>query len=97
MIFKKDNLRLGLFLGLIGPVIGLIVIYFVNFSSISFREYLDYFMNDNKVITRVGTLSLLANAVLFAIYVHFDKSETFKGIFIMTLIYGIGILILKII
>jgi ABC-type antimicrobial peptide transport system permease subunit len=97
MIFKKDNLRLGLFLGLIGPLIGLTVIYFISFSSFSFLEYLDYFMHDNKVITRVGTFSLLANAFLFAIYVHFDKSETFKGIFIMTLIYGIGILVLKII
>jgi hypothetical protein len=97
MIFKKDNLRLGLFLGLIGPLIGLAVIYFVSFPSFSFREYLDYFMHDNKTVTHVGTLSLLANAVLFALYVHFDKSETFKGIFIMTLIYGIGILILKII
>jgi hypothetical protein len=46
-------------------------------------------MHDNKVITHVGTLSLLANAVLFAIYVHFDKSETFKGIF-TTLLYGVG-------
>ena len=95
MIFKKDNLRLGLFLGLIGPIIGLVVIYFVSFSSLTFKEYLDYFMHDNKVITHVGTLSLLANAVLFAIYVHFDKSETFKGIFIITLLYGVGILILK--
>lgn len=95
MIFAKDNLRLGLFLGLIGPLIGLLVIYKISFSSLSFKDFLDYFMHDNKVITHVGTLSLLANAILFAIYVHFDKSQTFKGIFIITLFYGIGILVLK--
>lgn len=95
MIFTKDNLRLGLFLGLIGPLIGLLVIYKISFSSLSFKDFLDYFMHDNKVITHVGTLSLLANAILFAIYVHFDKSQTFKGIFIITLFYGIGILVLK--
>ena len=33
MIFKKDNLQLGLVLGLIGPVLGLVFIYFVKFSS----------------------------------------------------------------
>lgn len=95
MFLTKDNLRLGLILGLIGPLLGLIVIHRVSFPSLSFKAFLDYFMNDSKVITHVGTLSLLANALLFAIYVHFDKSETFKGIFIITLFYGIGILLLK--
>ena len=78
MFLTKNNLRLGLILGLIGPLIGLLVIYRVSFPSLSFREFLDYFMHDNKVITHVGTLSLLSNALLFALYVHFDKSETFK-------------------
>jgi hypothetical protein len=95
MFLTKDNLRLGLILGLIGPLIGLFIVYLVKFPSFSFSEFLDYFMHDNKVITNVGTFSLLANAVLFAIYVHFDKSQTFKGIFIVTLFYGVGILILK--
>jgi hypothetical protein len=95
MFLTKDNLRLGLILGLFGPLVGLVVVYFINFSSLSFKEFLDYFMHDNKVITNVGTFALLANALLFAIYVHFDKTQTFKGIFIITLFYGIGILILK--
>lgn len=95
MFLTKDNLRLGLILGLIGPLLGLLVIHRVSFPSLSFKAFLDYFMHDSKVITHVGTLSLLANALLFAIYVHFDKSETFKGIFIITLFYGIGILLLK--
>ena len=95
MFLTKNNLRLGLILGLLGPLIGLLVIYRVSFPSLSFREFLDYFMHDNKVITHVGTLSLLSNALLFALYVHFDKSETFKGIFIVTLFYGVSILLLK--
>ena len=95
MFLTKNNLRLGLILGLIGPLIGLLVIYRVSFPSLSFREFLDYFMHDNKVITHVGTLSLLSNALLFALYVHFDKSEAFKGIFIVTLFYGVSILLLK--
>lgn len=95
MIFTKDNLRLGLLLGLIGPLAGLFVVYRIKFPSLSVQEFLDYFMHDNKVITNVGTLSLLANALLFALYVHFDKTQTYKGIFIITLFYGIGILILK--
>ncbi|MEO5947225.1 MAG: hypothetical protein ABIP79_10460 [Chitinophagaceae bacterium] len=95
MFLTKDNLRLGLILGLIGPLVGLAIVYLVKFSELSFQDFLTYFMHDNKVITNVGTFALLANALLFAIYVHFDKSQTFKGIFIITLFYGVGILLLK--
>ena len=96
MILKKDNLRLGLALGLIGPLFGLVIIYFVRFPSYSFMDFLTYFMNDNRMITSVGSLSLLANVILFTIYINTHRDETAKGIFIITLIYGIGILILKI-
>ena len=96
MIFKKDNLTLGLILGLIGPMLGLVVIYFIKFNAFSFGDFLSEFFSNNRLITSTGTLALLANAVMFAIYVHFNKYNTFKGIFLVTLIYGIGILILKV-
>lgn len=96
MIFRKDNFLLGFILGLLGPIIGLIVIYFTKYSATSFGAFIDYFLNDKGIITSVGTLALLANAVIFAIYVHFNKYNTFKGIFLATVIYGIGILILKV-
>ncbi len=99
MIFKKDNLKLGLILGLLGPFLGLVVIYFVrdDFSSLSFREYLDFVFTNNKLITSIGSLSLLANVILFTIYVNTRRDKTAKGIFLITLIYGIGILVLKVI
>ena len=96
MIFKKDNLRLGLALGLIGPLLGLVIIYFIKFPSYSFMDFLTYFMNDNKMIPSIGALSLLANVILFTIYINTHRDETAKGIFAVTVIYGIGILILKI-
>lgn len=96
MFLKKDNLRLGLALGLLGPILGLVVVYFIKFPSYTFSDFLSYFMNDSKMITSVGSLSLLANVVFFTIYVNTHRDETAKGIFIMTLIYGIGILVLKV-
>ena len=93
---KKDNLKLGIILGLIGPVLGLVFIYFIKFSSFGFFEFLDEFINSNKLITSVGSLCLLTNAVLFTIYLNTHKDNTAKGIFATTLIYGISILVLKI-
>ena len=95
MILTKDNLKLGLVLGLIGPVLGLVVIYFVRFPSYPFGSFLDYFLHDNKMITSVGAMSLLANAILFTVYVNTQRDLTAKGIFIITLIYGIAIILLK--
>jgi drug/metabolite transporter (DMT)-like permease len=96
MILKRDNLRLGLVLGLFGPILGLVVVYFVKFSSFDFMDFLDLFFHSNKLITSIGALCLLANAVLFTIYINTQRDLTAKGIFITTVIYGIGILVLKI-
>lgn len=99
MIFKKDNLKLGLVLGLIGPLLGLVVIYLVreDFRSLTFIEYLEFVFTENKLITSIGSLSLLANVILFTLYVNTRRDKTAKGIFIVTLVYGIGILVLKLI
>ena len=43
MFLKKDNLRLGMILGLLGPILGLIIIYFVKYSSTSFGNFMDDF------------------------------------------------------
>ena len=95
-ILKRDNLKLGLILGLLGPALGLVVVYFMKFSSYSFLDFLDYFFKDTKLITSIGALCLLANAVLFTIYINTHRDNTAKGIFATTLVYGIAILIIKV-
>jgi hypothetical protein len=96
MIFKKDNLKLGLVLGLLGPVIGIIVLKYIKAPGSSFGDFLELFFNDNKYLTSIGSLSLLANVILFTIYINTHRDQTAKGIFFVTLVYGIGILVLKI-
>jgi hypothetical protein len=97
MIFKKDDLRLGIVLGLLGPLLGLVVIYLFrdDFRSISFTEYLEFVFTNNKLITSIGSLSLLANVVLFTVYVNTRRDKTARGIFVVTLLFGIAILLLK--
>lgn len=96
MIFKRDNLKLGLVLGLLGPILGLAVVYLISYRAFTFGDFFNLFISDNKRITSIGALSLLANAVLFTIYINTHRDSTAKGIFLTTVIYGIGILILKI-
>jgi hypothetical protein len=95
-ILKKDNLKLGLIMGLIGPVVGLLGLKYIKTPSSSFADFFELFFNDNKFLTSVGSLSLLVNVILFTIYVNTHRDNTAKGIFVITLIYGIAILVLKI-
>jgi len=88
----------GLVLGLIGPVLGLVFVFLFseNYRSLTFTEFLDFFFHTNRLITSIGALCLLANAVLFTIYINTHRDNTAKGIFVTTLIYGIAILVIKI-
>ena len=95
MIFNKDDQRLGLALGFVGPLLGLVFLYSWKFPSYTFGEFLESFVQENRLITSIGSLSLLVNAVLFTIYVNTEKDRTARGIFIVTLCYGICILLLK--
>jgi len=95
MILKKDNLRLGLVLGAAGPLLGLVLIWQWKMNQFPFTEFLEQFLSSNRLITSIGSLSLLANAILFTLYINTERDETAKGIFISTVFYGIGILILK--
>jgi hypothetical protein len=96
MILTKDNMKLGMVMGLVGPVLGLLIIYLVKYSSVSFGVFFDEFIHTNKLLTSIGSLSLLANAILFTVYLNMHKDSTAKGIFIVTLVYGMGILLLKV-
>lgn len=95
MMLTKDDLRWGLALGFAGPLLGLVFLYSWKFPSYTFLEFMDSFIHENRLITSIGSLSLLVNAILFTVYVNTEKDRTARGIFIVTLCYGVAILLLK--
>ena len=52
-------------------------------------------MNEKKLITFWGVWCLVGNIALFTYYINTAKDQTAKGIFAITVVYGIGILLLK--
>jgi hypothetical protein len=98
-MFKKDNFKLGVLLGFTAPFIGLIIYYYVSFypRNVKFMEFLGYLKTYKTFLTAVSSISLLANAVLFTIYVNGQRDKTAKGIFLATVIYGITVLLIKIV
>ena len=98
MIFKKDNLKFGIILGVLGPLLAMAVYYFWVFSrTISFSEYFYVLHTNKQLLTAISSISLLSNAILFTIYINTHRDKTARGIFAATLIYGIGVLVYKLV
>jgi hypothetical protein len=96
VIFKKDNLRLGLVMGLIAPIVSLVIYYFVKFyPTFSFKEFLTFIRDNKSQITAISVPCLVLNIALFTIYINSHRDQTAKGIFAATLIYAIIALLFK--
>lgn len=98
MILKKDNLKLGILLGILAPLVAMVIYYLWNFSrSLSVSEYLYVLRTNKPLLTAISSLSLLANAVIFTFYINTHRDQTAKGIFVATLLYGIFVLVYKLV
>jgi hypothetical protein len=96
VILKKDNLRLGLLLGLVAPIISLIIYYFVKFYPLYTVKDFFFFIRTNKSqITAVSVPCLVLNIALFTFYINSHRDSTAKGIFAATLVYAILALLFK--
>lgn len=96
VIFKKDNLRLGLVLGLVAPIISLVIYYLVKFyPTFSIKDFFDFLRTNKSQITAVSVPCLVLNIALFTYYINSHKDSTAKGIFAATLIYAIIALLFK--
>jgi hypothetical protein len=91
----KDNLKLGLILGFIAPFIVFLIVYFLRFTGYTFSEFVRVFFNEKKLITFWGVWCLVGNIALFTFYINTSKDKTAKGVFAITVVYGIGILLMK--
>ncbi len=96
VIFKKDNLRLGLILGLVAPIVSLFIYYLVKFyPTFSLKDFF-YFLRTNKSqITAISVPCLVLNIALFTIYINSHRDSTAKGIFAATIVYAILALVFK--
>jgi hypothetical protein len=97
MIFKKDNFIFGFIMGLIAPFIGFALFKYKKLGPLSYSEALQYIIMEpgHRMLTIAISLCLLANAILFTIYINSHIDKTAKGIFAATIIYALTALSLK--
>jgi hypothetical protein len=95
MIFKKDNFIFGLALGFIAPMIGFLIYKLIKFKGLSLSEMFQWMKFNPNLITISISISLMANAILFTIYINGYRDKTAKGIFVITMIYAVIALAFK--
>jgi hypothetical protein len=95
-MLKRDSLPLGLVLGFIAPIFGMLIYYFVKFfPTFSLADFFRVMGTQKSLITGIVSISLIANAVIFTVYINTRKDKTAKGIFTATCIYAIVAMIVK--
>jgi hypothetical protein len=94
-MLKRDDLKLGLVLGFLAPVIGFAAYYLLRFRVFSVKEFFQVLMMQKSLLSGIVSIALIANAVVFTLYINQQKDKTAKGIFIATCIYALAALGLK--
>lgn len=96
-ILKKDNFIFGFVMGLLAPCIGFVIYKYNQLATLSYKEAIQYmvYQPGHNMLTVAISLSLLANATLFTIYINAGIDKTAKGIFAATIIYALTALSLK--
>jgi hypothetical protein len=99
VIFKNDHLRTGLILGFLAPVLGMLGYYFYKFypNNVTLKEFWMLLMQNRSFFTGLTSIALVANAVLFTIFLNTRRDQAAKGVFVITLIFGIAVLLVKLI
>ena len=95
MILSKDNLKLGLVLGFLAPILGFASYYLLRFRLFTVKEFFQVIMMQKSLLSGIVSIALIANVIVFTLYINQQKDKTAKGVFIATCIYAVVALGLK--
>jgi hypothetical protein len=90
----KDSLFLGIPAGLVGPVVGVLVFYFVNFSNSEFASFFRMAAEQN-LLSPLLSLCAVINLGIFFLFIRINHLHSARGIILSTFLYGIVIIGLK--
>ena len=95
-MLKRDDIRLGLLMGFVAPILSLGIYYLIKFYPLfSPADFFSFLGANRTQITAISVPCLVLNIALFTIYINSHRDKTAKRIFHVTLIYAIFSLLLK--
>lgn len=94
----KDGYLFGAILGILAPIAGFLILKQVKVPIEPLKNFIsEIFTNKSykPLLTGMLSVSLLANALVFTLFINTNKDKSAKGVFIATVVYGLFILIMK--
>lgn len=87
MKFNINSQPLGAALGIIAPFITFSGYYVVKYNYMTIKEFIDY-LAMAKTSAAILSLCVLANLLVFFIFIQTEKYLSAKGVLLSTFIYG---------
>ena len=91
---KINNVKLGLILGLMAPVLSMLIVYLIKFTQFNFQELIDILVS-SRVFTKIISLCVIPNLALFFIFLNKNYYYTARGILVATIIFALFVFITK--
>ena len=87
MKLKLDSMPLGVLTGIVFPVIVLCGYYFINYSYMSLSGFLNYLILGGVYLPLIS-LCVVANLLVFFIFIWREDYQTTRGILLSTFLYA---------
>ena len=94
MSSKINNIKLGMLLGIIAPVLSMLVIYLVKFSEYNFQELIDLLVAKG-IFTKIISLCVIPNLALFFFFLNKNYYYSARGVLISTILFAFFVFISK--
>ncbi len=92
---RFDDTFMGINYGVIGPIIGILIFYYMSFADkISLDRYLD-FIARTEILSSVISLGAIVNLAIFSFCLWLNADKAARGVVIATLFWGLIVIYLK--
>lgn len=92
---KVNKPVLGLIIGLLFPVIGMVIMYFIWFHGDPVNDVISQLVSSHELASKVLSLSIITNILPFSYYTSKRLDNTARGILIATVLYAVFIILIK--
>lgn len=94
MSLKINNIKLGIILGIIAPLLSMLVIYLLKFSEYNFQELIDFLLA-RGIFTKIISLCVIPNLALFFFFLNKNYYTSARGVLISTFLFAFFVFITK--
>jgi hypothetical protein len=94
MKLNLNTQPIGLFFGLLAPIIVFLLFYLFKYSHITFSRFIDVLMAGD-VFVQILSMCVIVNLLIFFLFIWTHRYYAARGVIMATFIYTIGVVIIK--